>query len=270
MDSIQAQLQIRQNALEAQDYVQDLMSWQQNLKSSQTKAGSSKQQHPQLPVRGRAAGSVAAAPKEAQQPRSLQPPTSSQQQQNKESHPAAHTYKNYDKWDKFDVDAALQAADTASSSKAAQPRPAAVPTSRDQQQQQQPPMMEPRVANAPAAAQSPTSKAAALKDQGNKLFQARYYEDAISCYTQSIDALPTAVAYANRAMALLKLEKYTEAAADCSAALQVRTFGQGYCMWVRLAIHVAAVAMKLKKPLPTVDCGHFGREEGWKGNACVS
>lgn len=81
--------------------------------------------------------------------------------------------------------------------------------------------MEPRVANAPAAPQTPAGKAAALKDQGNKLFQAQYYDDAISCYSQSIDAHPTAVAYANRAIAFLKLARPLEAEADCTAALQL-------------------------------------------------
>lgn len=212
MDSIQAQLQIRQNAMEAQEYAQDLLSWQTAIKAKAGNSSKQQQQQPrQMPVRGRASGSVAAAPQAPQQPL----------QDSKQAHPAAHTYKNYEKWDKFDVYAALAATEAAEQQQQ-QPAlhgPAAPPA----QQQQQPGenMMEPRVANAPAAPQTPAGKAAALKDQGNQLFQAQYYDDAISCYSQSIDAHPTAVAYANRAMAFLKLAKPLEAEADCAAALQL-------------------------------------------------
>jgi tetratricopeptide (TPR) repeat protein len=225
MDSIQAQLQIRQNALEAQEYAQDLLNWQSSIKAKSSSthdnnSNSSKQhaqQHLKLPVRGRASGTLPAAPKEAQQP-ALQLQGAAQ----KQSHPAAHTYKNYDKWDKFNVDAALEATEEAASgteiAAPTKPRPVPARSSRDQQQEEGPMT---RVVNAPAAALTPAGKAATLKDQGNKLFQAKYYDDAISCYTQSIDSQPTAVAYANRAMAYLKLNKFQDAEADCSAAVQL-------------------------------------------------
>jgi tetratricopeptide (TPR) repeat protein len=220
MDSVQAQLQIRQNALEAQEYAQDLLSWQQTIKAkSSSNSKQHAQQHPQLPVRGRASGTAPAASNGLQQPQVSDSATAE-----KQAHPAAHTYKNYSKWDTFDVDAALNDTEgPATGSKAAsvQPPPAPVRSSKEQQPESLVQEIKPNAPVASSAAQTPASKAAALKDQGNKLFQAKYFDDAISCYTQSIATHPTAVAYANRAMAYLKLGKYSEAEADCTAALQL-------------------------------------------------
>ncbi|GJP54957.1 hypothetical protein CLOM_g13961 [Closterium sp. NIES-68] len=47
--------------------------------------------------------------------------------------------------------------------------------------------------------------AAAEKERGNEHFKKGRFEDALSCYSQSIALHPTAVAFANRAMAALKL-----------------------------------------------------------------
>jgi tetratricopeptide (TPR) repeat protein len=220
MDSVQAQLQIRQNAIEAQEYAQDLLSWQQTIKAkSSSNSKQHAQQHPQLPVRGRASGTVPAAPKQPQQP--YIPGAAAAENQ---AHPAAHTYKNYGKWDTFDVDAALQDTEgPASGSKAdaVQPPPASVLSSKEQQQESLVQEIKPNAPVSSSKAEMPASKAATLKDQGNKLFQAKYFDDAISCYTQSIETHPTAVAYANRGMAYLKLEKHAEAEADCTAALRL-------------------------------------------------
>lgn len=233
MDSAAIQWQIRNNALEAQEMASDLLKWQQQMKQKEAAVAESsgstaqQEQHAQLPVvRGRAAQAAPAAPAPAPAPVQADATTKQSQQQ----HPAAHTYKNYSKWDTYDVDAAVAAAEQDEEPQHQQKpkQPAAVRnSSRSIQQKQQqpppPPMPDSRVPNAPKAPKdnsTPAAKASALKDQGNKLFQARYYDDAIACYSQSIDALPTAVAFANRAMAYLKLERFPiEAEADCSAAL---------------------------------------------------
>lgn len=59
------------------------------------------------------------------------------------------------------------------------------------------------------------------KDRGNKLFAAAQYESAIECYSRAIALQPTAVLYANRAMAQLKLAKYAAADSDCTVAMQL-------------------------------------------------
>ena len=47
------------------------------------------------------------------------------------------------------------------------------------------------------------------------------YGDAIAYYTDSLKYMPSCLAYANRAMAQLKLGNAAEAEADCTAALEL-------------------------------------------------
>lgn len=127
MGSLEAQLQIRQNAQQVQDYVQDLFAWEKEIKSKGTKpkaAGAGGQQGPgsNAPaIRGKAGLAVGPAPQGLQQP-SLQPdasdatqkqgqPSARRQSDQAAPHAAAHTYKNYSKWEQFDVDAALASSD---------------------------------------------------------------------------------------------------------------------------------------------------------------
>eukprot|EP00116_Pleurobrachia_bachei_P007742 sb/3468004/ len=60
-----------------------------------------------------------------------------------------------------------------------------------------------------------------LKQQGNKLFSQRNYEEAISCYTKALvrdDRITTI--YTNRALCYLKLELYDRVLRDCKLALE--------------------------------------------------
>lgn len=43
--------------------------------------------------------------------------------------------------------------------------------------------------------------------QGNEFFKQKKFKEAIGCYSRSIALSPTAVAYANRAMAYIKLRR---------------------------------------------------------------
>ncbi|KAL9669113.1 hypothetical protein QQ045_006655 [Rhodiola kirilowii] len=52
-----------------------------------------------------------------------------------------------------------------------------------------------------------TPIAASEKEQGNEYFKQKKYKEAIDCYSRSIGLSPTAVAYANRAMAYLQIKK---------------------------------------------------------------
>jgi Meckel syndrome type 1 protein len=211
---METQLQIRQNALEAQEFAQDLLQWTQSMSKKSAGKQSSQQQNDQdVPsVRGRAPGSVQEAPASMQQP-ALQPSKASAARTSRP--PAAHTYANYSKWDKFDPDAADAAPDQPAAAKQYSKQPPAIAS--------QPDFPQPRQPAAPQAKQQPSTaaEATALKDRGNKLFQAGYYDDAVGCYTQSIDLQPTSLAYANRAMARLKLGQPAEAEQDCTSALQL-------------------------------------------------
>ncbi|KAF2307309.1 hypothetical protein GH714_026241 [Hevea brasiliensis] len=58
-------------------------------------------------------------------------------------------------------------------------------------------------------------------DKGNEYFRQKKFKEAIECYSRSIALSPTAVAYANRAMAYLKIRKFQEAENDCTEALNL-------------------------------------------------
>ncbi|XP_071443450.1 E3 ubiquitin-protein ligase CHIP [Hetaerina americana] len=61
-----------------------------------------------------------------------------------------------------------------------------------------------------------------LKDQGNRLFNSRKYEDAVSCYTKAIIKNPSMPTYfTNRALCYLKLKRWEAASQDCRRALDV-------------------------------------------------
>lgn len=59
------------------------------------------------------------------------------------------------------------------------------------------------------------------KELGNEYFKNKKFNEAIDCYSRSIALSPTAVAYANRAMAYLKIKRFQEAENDCTEALNL-------------------------------------------------
>ncbi|XP_023894066.1 uncharacterized protein LOC112005995 isoform X3 [Quercus suber] len=59
------------------------------------------------------------------------------------------------------------------------------------------------------------------KELGNEYFKQKKFKEAIECYSRSIAFSPTAVAYANRAMAYLKIRRFQEAEDDCTEALNL-------------------------------------------------
>jgi hypothetical protein len=60
------------------------------------------------------------------------------------------------------------------------------------------------------------------KDHGNQLLLAGQYQAALDSYQRSLALGPTSIAHANAAMALLKLNKHSEAEAACTAALALQ------------------------------------------------
>ncbi|XP_022895767.1 RNA polymerase II-associated protein 3 isoform X7 [Olea europaea var. sylvestris] len=59
------------------------------------------------------------------------------------------------------------------------------------------------------------------KELGNEFFKQKKFNEAIDCYSRSIAFSPTAVAYANRAMAYIKIKRFQEAENDCTEALNL-------------------------------------------------
>ncbi|XP_021920703.1 E3 ubiquitin-protein ligase CHIP [Zootermopsis nevadensis] len=61
-----------------------------------------------------------------------------------------------------------------------------------------------------------------LKDQGNRFFSLRKYEDAVSCYTKAIIKNPNIPTYfTNRALCYLKLKRWEASCQDCRRALDM-------------------------------------------------
>lgn len=61
------------------------------------------------------------------------------------------------------------------------------------------------------------------KGKGNSLYKEGHFQQAIECYSKSIDAKPTAPVYGNRSMCNLKLEAFGSAIADADCALALDT-----------------------------------------------
>jgi Meckel syndrome type 1 protein len=63
--------------------------------------------------------------------------------------------------------------------------------------------------------------AAGWRERGNARFKAGAFQEALACYTASVEAAPTCLGFANRAMAALKLGRPADAARDCTAAIAI-------------------------------------------------
>ncbi|XP_040885161.1 E3 ubiquitin-protein ligase CHIP isoform X2 [Toxotes jaculatrix] len=67
-----------------------------------------------------------------------------------------------------------------------------------------------------------SSTAQELKEQGNRLFLCRKYQEAATCYSKAINRNPSvAVYYTNRALCHVKLQQHDKALADCKHALEL-------------------------------------------------
>lgn len=69
-----------------------------------------------------------------------------------------------------------------------------------------------------------------LKEQGNRFFSARKYDEAVGCYSKAIIKNPyTATYFTNRALCYLKLKQWESAILDCRRALELdKTLVKGH------------------------------------------
>lgn len=71
--------------------------------------------------------------------------------------------------------------------------------------------------------------ASSAKDRGNNYLREKNFNEAIDCYSKSIRHSLTAVAYAKRAAAHLKINEYLQAENDCTEALNLdRQYTKAY------------------------------------------
>lgn len=137
-----------------------------------------------------------------------------------------HTYKNYNRWDKFDVDAALKECDGGTHPSPEPLAPQRLPSTADPMQDMKRTrnrtVVGERPLQSPQAPKQPMEKDAdGWRVEGNVQFKKGNYVDAVECYTHSIKQVETVLAYANRGMAKLKLGDHKEAEEDCSKALEL-------------------------------------------------
>lgn len=247
------QWQIKQNVSEANEYLKDLSSWSKKQKTKRarrkqagketeasTEDSKDKVANYVPPVRGKVEARVRNLGKEYSQPTrelAVHAPAqkaSRKKKKKKKSEGAAadnfgasaagHTYDYFkDKWDKFDVDAALREASESSSYE----------TEDEGAEEEAVGVVEEIASPAPPARRRQIQNETKIqrvgsdltptqwKEKGNEYFRTKQYQRAVECYTGSIKAEATAVAYANRAMALLKLGHFDQAQEDSTAALAI-------------------------------------------------
>jgi tetratricopeptide (TPR) repeat protein len=173
-------VQVQRNNSEAQSYLSDLENWQQDMEArdNQLRGKTAEAQTPPTASAKRKGGDDEEKAKEVPK------------------QPKIKAYE-YDKWDKFDVDKAIEEVEVDTSSAA------------DKKEQQQ--LVDKSVL---------IQQAMAEKERGNENFKAGRYDEAIDCYTRGIKCDPqSAVLVANRAMALLKKNRFESANADATVAV---------------------------------------------------
>ena len=258
---METQLQIRQNATEVQEYMKDLFQWESSIKKKEVQHRAAGMDRSAVPApRGKAGHLVPPAPAELQKPgidpksgRPVSVPSSpaaaaaaALKKRSKKkagappaAHAGAHTYDHWKKWDKLDLDKMLGSDDeegegegededeedepalqpgssragdvsSSSSSVATSHKPAAP----------QPALQQAADPHPPVRSQEPLT-AEAWRSRGNELFKVGQHSSAKECYTRSILLDPCSLAYANRAMAAIKLKDWLGAEEDCTEALQL-------------------------------------------------
>lgn len=240
---LQAQLNVRNNVREMHDYVNDLYAWESEIQAKDEAISKGKYSHskgsPTPGVRGRAKAVTpttkvslySPAPALAQgrhhkQSKRLRKkkPSAKDLPKSLESSAAGHTYDYFkDRWDKFDVDAALQEADEDTEYETESD------TENESQQHGGAEHMKEvstrtkvNEDGAPVRQQrDPQADADFWRTKGNEYFKFGDHVKAKECYGSSLRAVKTATAYANRALACIKLKEWDQAGVDCDKAIEL-------------------------------------------------
>lgn len=235
------QKQIRENTLELQEFLKDLKQWETRVKEKDKNLKSDSQDDVSNfpPVRGRShsKGAVEVSHKGQGETKTR----NSAEGKSRTVTAAKHTYDHFqDKWDKFDVEAALKEVEEEGLSASTNVREekkkkkvqmASEPVGQSVGLDFMSAPQSTKVSAAtsgnsngfPSISKSQSSDpfvgAASEKEMGNKFFREKKFVQAIECYSRSIALQPSAVSYANRAMACIKIRRFKEAETDCTEAL---------------------------------------------------
>ncbi|KAL2917942.1 hypothetical protein HK105_202356 [Polyrhizophydium stewartii] len=204
---MEAALRVRRNAEEYRESVSDLLSWEKQMQKQDTAA---KKAHARTggmrmpPVRARGDIATAAAAEAASQATSAAAAAPAA----KPGQPKLKSW-DYRAWDKFDVDKALEEIDYGASEK-----PSTQPA-------------EPSTfVNDEAVEEDEVNRieeALVEKEKGNEYFKRKDFKKAVACYTKSFKLNPDDVTpVVNRALAYLKMKRWTEAESDCTHGLSMQ------------------------------------------------
>jgi len=218
------QMQIRENSSELTDFLQDLTKWEENVKKEDEYLRTSRRIDEKLPPvrKGKKSTDTESTGKSTD--------TEGDQNNNKnKKSPQAKKEKiksyDYDAWSKFDVEAACADVDGENESE-----------SDFEEEEEDEEEME-RIEE-----QRKLQQAAMEKDKGNQFFKEGKYEAAINRYTTAINMDPNnQIFYANRGMALLKMERFGAAEQDCTFALQLDP------KYTKALLRRATARLRLKK-----------------------
>ncbi|CAF0714457.1 unnamed protein product [Brachionus calyciflorus] len=187
---IELQFQMKENQTYMHDCFEDLESWTKDIKEKEKKIleepNSIKNSNKGLPpIRA-----IATTKKKKKKTKKDQVETSQKQKKL-----ASYDYRA---WDKIDVDKMCQEIDDKKTSSSE------YTTDEEWEEEQR------------------KVKAEWEKERGNQFFKDNMLNEAINCYTQAIQLDPLNAVYpGNRAMCLLKQEKYGAAEADCTLAIEL-------------------------------------------------
>ena len=240
--SFHMQNKIRHDTMKLNEQFADLSRWEKSIKrkDEELQHKSRARQRRQVPVRGssrnRSSNTVRthmkaaakSAPLEEIQKKSVaaskQSGGGSKEGAQTSGSAAKHTYdKGYKKWEKFDVEKALNEVDvedvTAEELNSNGPVPAHV-VSGDKPKEPQ------VVARTRAPIRSAPSDIAEIfeeeRKKGNGHFGRGEFSEAIKCYTKCIGYdSRNPIVYSNRAAAFLKAKEYLKARSDCDSALRL-------------------------------------------------
>jgi len=199
--SIEAQLAIKRNAEELSSYLKDLNSWSNDIKKKDALAKKTKikkNNYPPIRNTGRINSNLPSSS------RPSSPVSTSANKNPVKSEVKKERIKSYDyrSWDSYNVEEELERIDNEDYT---EPKP----------------MVEEKEDNDDINEEA-IELSLIQKEKGNIMFKKGNYKRAIQYYTKSMELDPTNPVFPlNRAMAYLKLEKYSEAENDCTDCIKL-------------------------------------------------
>ncbi|XP_041935053.1 RNA polymerase II-associated protein 3 isoform X1 [Alosa sapidissima] len=189
--AIELQMQMRQNTEDLQNFMRELNSWEADIKKKdvQLRTGNEGESSKNIPpVRNKDF---------KKKKRKTKSKLSDKDAHNEDKKSSRIKSYDYQAWEKFDVDKALDSVDKEESQEESNES-----DSED------------------GAVKVDQEAALAEKEKGNQLFKQGKYDDALECYTRGMDADPhNPILPTNRAACFLRLKKYAVAESDCNLSI---------------------------------------------------